>query len=190
LPSASPTTGTVNIYETPVGGQKKLLRTISLGSGWTTVFASGPLTTSTTFTASTGGDSEFSATTTPPKTVDVYASVSAALSGYYGSKSTDGETYRLYHHTAKLEDAATVAPDKSRECVKLEIQHGTATGWKAYTLTGCTDLNRSSKATPSVALSKYTVGGKYRVRVDYVRSSKDTANLSTQGAWLYFIVEK
>jgi hypothetical protein len=148
----------------PVGGRKKLLRTVPLGSGWTTTFASAPLTSSTEFTASTAGDSDYSATTTAPKSVDVYASVSAVLSGYYGSKSTDGETYRIYHHTAKLKDAVTVAPDKSRECVKLEIQHGTATGWR--------------------------VGGKYRVQVDYVRSGKDTANLSTQGAWLYFIVEK
>jgi hypothetical protein len=30
----------------------------------------------------------------------------------------------------------------------------------------------------------------YRVRADYVRSSKDTSNLSTASGWLSFIVEK
>jgi hypothetical protein len=180
----------INVYETPAGGQRKLFKTITTGSGWTTAYSISQFTTSTSFTASIAGDSEYAGVTTPAVTVNVDASVGASLSGYYTSKATDGETYRVYHHTTTLKDSATVAPNKHGECVKLEIQHGTSTGWKAYALTGCTDLNSSSKATLSVSLSKYSIGGKYRVRVDYIRSSKDTANLSTDAGWQYVIVEK
>jgi hypothetical protein len=185
-----PNTDTVNIYETPVGGRKKLLKTVALGSGETLTFTTGQLTTSTAFTASADGDSVYSATTTPARTVDVYASVQASISGYYGSKSISGVTYRVYHHTAKLKDAVTVAPNKHGECVKLEMQRGTSSDWKAYYLSGCTDLNGSSKATISLTLSKYSIGGKYRIRADFHPSSGDKGNLSTDGAWLYFIVEK
>jgi hypothetical protein len=180
----------INVYETPAGVQRKLFTTITTGSDWTTTYSISQFTTNTSFTASIAGDSEYAGVTTPSVTVNVDASVGASLSGYYTSKATDGETYRVYHHTTTLKDSATVAPNKRGECVKLEIQHGTSTGWKAYALTGCTDLNSSSKATLSVSLSKYSIGGKYRVRVDYIRSSKDTANLSTDAGWQYVIVEK
>jgi hypothetical protein len=180
----------IYIYETPAGGQRKLFAKDTNVSGWTTSYNLSQFTTSTSFTASIAGDSEYAGVTTAPVTVNVYASVGESLSGYYTSKVTDGETYRVYHHTTTLKDDATVAPNKRGECVKLEIQHGTATGWKASALTGCTSLNSSSKATLAVSLSKYSIGGKYRVRVDYIRSSKDTANLSTDAGWQYIIVEK
>lgn len=180
----------INVYETPAGGQRKLLTTITTGSDWTSIYTISKLTTSTSFTASIAGDSEYAGVTTPPVTVNVDASVGASLSGYYTSKVTDGETYRVYHHTSTLKDGASVAPDKHGECVKLEIQHGTSTGWKAYALTGCTDLNSSSKATLSVSLSKYSIGGKYRVRVDYIRSRNDTKNLDADSGWSYFSVAK
>jgi hypothetical protein len=180
----------INLYETPVGGTRKLYKTFTGGSGWVTAYITGQLTTSASFTASVASDSEYAGVTTPPVTVNVDASVATSLSGYYTSKASGGHTYRVYHHTTTLKDAATVAPNKHGECTKLEIQHGTSTGWKAYALTGCTDLNSSSKATLSLSLSKYSIGGQYRVRVDYIRSSKDTANLSTDAGWQYVLVEK
>lgn len=180
----------IYVYETPAGGQRKLFATITNGSGWATTYSIGQFTTSTSFTASIAGDSEYAGVTTPPVTVNVDASVGASLSGYYTSKVTDGETYRFYHHTTALKDNATVAPNKHGECVKLEIQHGTSTGWKPYALTGCTDLNSSSKATLSVSLAKYSIGGKYRVRVDYLRSGSDTKNLDADSGWSYLSVVK
>jgi hypothetical protein len=180
---------TVYIYETPAGGQKKVLTTITLGSGVATSITTGPLTTSTSFTASVDGDSEYSATTTPAKTVSVDAQVQEAISGYYGSE-TLSELYRLYHHTGTLRVNTTVAPNKAGECVKFEFQHNNGTAWVPLTTTGCATLSSTSKFAITRAMSAYSVGGKYRIRVDYIPSSKDTANLAADSGWLYFIDEK
>ena len=48
----------------------------------------------------------------------------------------------------------------------------------------------AATSSPTLTLTAYPQNTKYRVRVDYVRSSKDTTNLSTDGGWMYFIVVK
>ena len=180
----------VRVYETPAGGKATLIKTVSLGSGSGYTFPTGQLATRTTFTASVSGDSQYGAVTTPAKTVNVYASVWAALGNYYRSATAGGDTYRFFHRTTSLKDSTAVTPSKHGECVKLEYQRGTSSGWKAWTSTRCYYLNSYSRATITAGLGGETVGSKYRVRVDYVRSSTDTANLSAQSGWQYFIVER
>lgn len=182
---------TVNVYETPAGGTRKLLKTLSIGSGNGAAFTTGDLPVGTSFSAAiANSDTYYGAVTTPAKTVNVYASVWAGLGNYYSSKSSGGDNYRLFHRTTSLKDSTSVTPNKHGECVKLEYQRDTSSGWKAWTTTRCSYLNSSSKATITAGLGGETVGSKYRVRVDYVRSSTDTANLSAQSGWQYFIVEK
>lgn len=180
----------VDIYETPAGGQQKLLTTLTIGSGGTTTFTSPQLTTTTSFTASVSGDSDFSAATTPAKKVSVAASVQESISGYYGSTNIGGYTYRDYHRTANFRDVATVAPAKPGECVKFEFQHWNGNAWVSAGATGCGDLNSSSSFTYNRSISGYQVGGHYRARVDFVPGSSDTANLAADSGWILFIVQK
>ena len=119
------------------------------------------------------------------KAVSVEAKVTAAIGGYYASKPG----YRLYHHTARVDLSAAVAPAKKGECVQFQVQEYVAKTWRAVTTTGCVTLNSKSQATGSLAVSKYALGVPYRVRADYIRG-KDTTNLDADSGFLSFLVEK
>lgn len=180
---------TVDIYETPAGGKQTLIKTVSLSSAYGYEFPTGQLTTRTSFTATVSGDSAYAAAKTAPVTVGVDASVQEAISGYYGT-ATYTNLYRLYHHTGTLRVNTTVFPGKPGECVKFEFQRNNGKAWVPLTTTGCATLNSSSKFVIYRPMSEYSVGGKYRIRVDYIPSSKDTANLAADSGWLYYMDEK
>ena len=179
----------VSIYETPAGGAKKLITSGTVNSKGQYAVAT-TLGQSASYTAAFTGDAQYAAATTGAKTVNVDAKVSEAISGYYTSQISGTIEYRLYRYTGKVKDSATVAPNKHGECVKFEVQRYSDGAWKAYTTTGCADLNSSSAAATTLTLTKYPTASKYRVRADYDRSSTDTKNLSTDSGWQYFIVEK
>ena len=86
--------------------------------------------------------------------------------------------------------AITVAPDKSGQCVALQAQEYVDNAWRAASVGDCGALNKSSKASGYLTLTRGVLGRYYRFRTDYLRSSKDTSNLSTASDWLSFIVEK
>jgi hypothetical protein len=75
-------------------------------------------------------------------TVNVEAKVTAAIGGCYGSKPG----YRLYHHTARVDLSAAVAPAKPGECVQFQVQKYVAKTWRAVATTGCATLNSKSQA--------------------------------------------
>lgn len=182
------TNRTVSIYAQPAGGSRKLLET-------GTVNASGNLAVSyvalhsTTFSAVFTGDTVF-APKTVTRAVGVRAKVSMGLSGYYASTKVGSITYRLYHRSGRVTVAITVAPSKSGQCVKLEVQEYYKSAWHANAITSCGILNSSSKVTRYMAVNSANLGYHYRVRADYVRSSKDTSNLSADSGWQYYMVEK
>ncbi len=166
------------------------------GSTTRTVITSGPVnasgniggtahfTQSTTIYAVYSGDTD-NAAVTAARTVNVYAKVTAAIGGYYGTKSG----YRLYHHTARLDLSAAVAPVKKGECVQFQVQEYVKKAWRAVMTTGCATLNSKSQAGGSLSVSKYALGIPYRVRAVYARG-KDTTNLGAASGFLSFMVEK
>ena len=182
--AGKPSSSTVTVYAQRAGSTTK------------TVIASGPVnasgniggtahfTQSTTVYAVYSGDTD-NAAVTVTKTVNVYAKVTAAIGGYYGTKPG----YRLYHHTARLNLSAAVAPNKRGECVQFQVQRYVNKAWRAVTTTGCATLNSKSQAGGSLPVSKYALGAPYRVRAVYVRG-KDTTNLGAASGFLYFLVEK
>jgi len=178
----------VSIYAEPVGGKTKTL----LGT-WP-VNSSGNLTISykathsTTFTAAFTGDTWYAAKSVSV-TDNVHASVAAKITGYYGSKKAGPTVYRLYHHTAHLNVAASVAPGKAGECVKVEVQEFYKGAWHASSLSGCHALSKSSGYAGYLTLTRDARNYPYRVRIDYV-TGKDTSNLGTDSSWLYFVAEK
>jgi YVTN family beta-propeller protein len=177
----------VSIYAEPVGGKTRtLLGTRQVNSSGN-VTIDYKATHSTTFTAAFTGDAWYLAKSVT-STDAVHASVAAKITGYYGSKKVGSTTRRLYHHTAHLKVAATVAPNKAGECVKVEVQEFRKGAWRASSLSGCHALSKSSAYAVSLALTHDARNYPYRVRVDYVRG-KDTSNLSTDSSWLYFLVE-
>lgn len=186
---ASDTQRTVSIYGTPVGGKQKLLASSPLSANGTLAVTL-PLTTTTTFTASVAGDSKYAAATSAAKTVKAYASVQESISGYYGSTKISGYTYRDYHRTAIFRDVVNVAPGKPGECVKFEFQYWNGKAWVSAGTTGCGYLSKSSSFTYNRSISGYRIGGHYRIRVDFVPSSSDTANLAADSGWILFIVQK
>jgi hypothetical protein len=176
---------TVSIYATPADGAKKLLKTGKVSASGNLAVGVA-LTRATTFSAVFPGDARY-APRTVTLAVGVQAKVTAALGGYFTSTRIAGTVYRVYHHTATLKDSVTVTPNKRGQCVELQVQKYSADAWHTSATTDCAALNSASKATLSVKLS---ANARYRVRAYYVHSSKDTTNVSTYGAWLYYQVVK
>jgi hypothetical protein len=168
---------------------------------------------SKTWWVTAGSNGTFSATDTPPDTgayfyiasyagtasvtpawaranvtATVAVRVTAKLGGYYASKRIGTVTYRVYHHTAKLTAAITVAPNKAGECVKLQVEEYTKGTWHSST-TGCGKLNSRSQATRLLVLTHANLGPHYRVRFDYLPGT-DPTNTGADSAWQYFIVAK
>jgi hypothetical protein len=139
-----------------------------------------------TVTAVFSGDSHYA-----PATVTVHikvgAKVSAALSGYYKIAKVGGLEYHVYHHTATLKDLVTIAPDKPGECVRLQVQQASGSVWRADATSSCAALNKWSQ---TMITRKLGPTGWFRVRADFTPSAKDTANVSTDGGWLYYEVTK
>ncbi|MGR6972695.1 hypothetical protein ACU639_24415 [Streptomyces cynarae] len=175
------------IFAQPYGGKKTLIKTGTVDSHGN-LAASYKITRKTTFTAAFAGDYRY-APATASRTTSSYAQVSESLSGYYGSTHYGGILYRLYHRTAKATLNATVAPNKAGQCVQFQTQRYYGGIWHTQSTSSCRTL--SSKSTANAALSLPMTGNsKFRVRVEYVHSSKDTGNLSTWGAWQYFTVRQ
>lgn len=182
------TNRTVSIYAQRFGSTAR----VRLKSG--RVNSGGNLTVSyvaphsTTFSAVFSGDARYA-----PKTVThavyVRAKVSESLSGYYGSRRIGRTTYWLFHRNHLLHAHGTVAPNKRGQCVEFEVQEFFQGAWNANVTTGCIHLNSSSKASAVFGLTQADIGFPYRIRADYIRSRKDTSNLSNDSAWQYVMVE-
>jgi hypothetical protein len=128
-----------------------------------------------------------------PRTVThviyVRAKVAESLAGYYRSRIIGGITYRLFHRRAVLRATAAVSPNKNGQCVKFEVQEHYRGAWHANVITKCGSLNSASKISVGFGLTHAGIGYHYRIRADYVRSSKDITNLSNDSAWKYLMVE-
>ena len=70
-------------------------------------------THSAIYTAEFAADSRYSATRAQA-TVGVYADVTMSNGGYYATQKIDGISYRVYHHTGRLDTTVAVAPGRGR----------------------------------------------------------------------------
>jgi len=179
----------VSLYATPLGAGRKLVATgnVNAKGKWYPTYA---ITRTTTFTAVFAGDAH-NDPNSASRTLDAYAQVADRITGYYKtSRSGSGITYDIFHGSGTLTLYATVTPNSRGECLEPETeQYDAVTGWDAGTKYGCDKLSGTSHDTAPFSLSQ-AVGDRYRIRADYFRSANDTANLSTEGPWLYFIVDK
>lgn len=179
--------GTVVLNAFPAAGKKTAVATGKVTGN--KFYATYTVTSTTNFVASFNGDDKDAGTSASHK-VAVGAHVADGLTGYYKTITISGVTYRVYHGSATLGLKATVTPNKHGECVQPESeQYDTGSGWDADTKYGCDQLDSTSHDTSLFTVSQ-AVGYRYRIRADYIRSSKDTANLSANGAWLYLEVVK
>jgi hypothetical protein len=178
-----PPVSTLTVYAQSAGGAKTKVASFMASGNWN-VPGTEHFDRSTTIYAVYSGNAA-NAAVTVTKTVDVEAKVTAAIGGYYGTKSG----YRLYHHTARVDLSAAVAPVKKGECVQFQVQEYVNKTWRAVATTGCATLNSKSQASGYLAVSKYALGIPYRVRADYIRG-KDTTNLDADSGFLSFMVEK
>jgi hypothetical protein len=174
---------TLTVYAQQAGGAKTKVGSFT-GSENSNVSGTAHFDRTTTIYAVYSGNAA-NAAVTLTKTVNVEAKVTAAIGGYYASKPG----YRLYHHTARVDLSASVAPAKKGECVQFQVQDYVGKAWRAVATTGCATLNSKSQATGYLTVSKYALGVPYRVRADYIRG-KDTSNLDADSGFLYFMVEK
>jgi len=175
-----------SVYRTIAGQPRQLVYSCPCDPSGSFTTTGSSWTTNTTYTAVFTGDARYEPATVN-LAIKVGVKVSAALSGYYQSIWISVTQYRVYHHTATLKDAVAITPDKAGECVKLQIQNYADNAWRAYTMTGCGTVSKSGKVTVS---SKLGPTGRFRVQADFRASAKDTANVSTNGGWLYYEVTK
>ncbi|SOE28444.1 hypothetical protein SAMN05442782_5276 [Streptomyces sp. OK228] len=176
---------TLAVYAQPYGGKKALITTGTVDSHGN-LAATYKLTRKTTFTAAFAGDYRYAPATTS-STASAYAKVSESLSGYYESTHYGSLLYRVYHHTAQAKLNATVTPDKDGQCVRFQTQRYYGGSWHTQSTSSCHTLSTTSTGYATLSLTK-AVNSKFRMRAEYVHSSKDTGNLSTWGAWQYFTV--
>jgi hypothetical protein len=181
-PQSTPAS-TLTVYAQPAGGARTKIASRTSSGNWE-VTGTLDLDRTTTLSAVYSGNAA-NAAATVTKTVDVYAKVTAAISGYYGSASGS----RLYHRSARVDLSVAVAPAKVGECVQFQVQDYVKKVWQAVATTGCATLNSKSEISTYLVASKYALGVPYRVRADYVRSM-DTANLDADSGFLYFTPEK
>jgi hypothetical protein len=135
------------------------------------------------------GDARYAAKTVT-RDVGVRASTTMNMGGYYSSRKVGGTTYRLYHRSSYLYVTATTGPDKSGQCVKIEVQEYYGGAWHANETTGCSALNGSSQLSGYLTVTNGDLGYRYRVRADYIRSATDVSNQSSDSGWQYVLVEK
>ncbi|MFF7949309.1 Ig-like domain-containing protein [Streptomyces griseorubiginosus] len=178
---------TLALYAQPYGGRKALIKTGTVDSHGNLV-TTYKLTRKTTFTAAFAGDYRY-APATAATTASAYAKVSESLSGSYGSTHYGGLLYRVYHHTATAKLNVTVTPNKAGQCVKFQIQRYYGDTWHTQSTSSCHTLSTTSTGYATLSLT-HTLNSKFRMRAEYVHSTKDTGNLSTWGAWQYFTVRK
>ncbi|MEU9924296.1 hypothetical protein AB0H51_23900 [Streptomyces griseoluteus] len=176
---------TVSLWATPAGGAKTLVRTGTVDSKGN-LRATYKLTRSTTFTASYAGDHRY-APATATRAVSGQVKVAQTLSGYYTSTTYSGTTYRVYHRTTRPTVTTTVSPDKSGQCVKFQVQRYYSGAWHTLNTSACFTLGSKSAVSSQLSLSN-AVSQRFRVRSEYLRSSKDTTNVSTWGGWQYLTV--
>lgn len=180
---------TVSIYAQWDGStSKRLLKTATVNSaGNLTITYTAPH--STTFSVVFSGDTRYAAKTVT-RDVGVRASATMIMGGYYASKKAGGTTYRLYHRSSYLYVTPAIAPNKSGQCVKIEVQEYYGGAWHANETTGCSALNGSSRLYGYLTVTNGDLGYEYRVRADYIRSATDVSNLSSDSGWQYILVEK
>jgi hypothetical protein len=176
---------TISVYAQPSGGAKKLVTTATVNAqgGLTFVYQ---LFRTTAFSAVFGGDAH-NAPVTATLDLGAFADVWMSNSGYYTSTTVSGTVYRVYHHTGEVSSTVVVTPGKPGECVKLEVQWLSASGWLRDELFPCETLSSASKLSADLTLLG-AAGFWYRMRADYVPSSKDNTNVATDGSWFYFKV--
>ncbi len=147
------------------------------------------ITKNTTFLASFAGNAK-NAATTASRAVTSTAKVADAVTGFYKTTSISGQGYYVYHGNSTLTLKATVTPNKSGECLEPETeQFDAGVGWDADTKYGCDALDSQSHDSAPFKLSQ-AIGSRYRIRADFIKGAKDTANLGANGPWLYFEVTK
>ncbi len=182
------TNRTVSIYAQPAGSKSKtLLKTgkVDAGGNLTVNYKAAH---SAKISAVFSGDSQYKPASVT-SAISVRVGVSETLSNYYGSRHIGGVTYRLFHRHALMHVHVTVRPSKSGQCLKFELQEHYRGAWHGAT-TRCIHLDGSSKISIRFNLTSADLGYDYRIRADYVRSSKDITNLSNDSAWKYFIVKR
>ena len=178
----------VSVYATPAGGKRKLVITGKVNAKGK-LYPAYRITKTTKFTVVFPGDKDH-ASTTASRTVTAAAQVKAAITGSSKTVKISGVSYRVYPANGTLTLRATVTPAKPGECVEPETeQYDKGRGWDADTKYGCDKLDAKSSDTAPFSLGQ-AAGDRYRVRVDYVRGAKDTANTSAHSDWLYFEVMK
>jgi len=180
--------GTVSLYATPAGRTRTLVEKGKVNAAGK-LYPVYPLTTTTTFTAVFAGSAD-NAPATASRTVTPAARVTDAITGYYTTVTISGISYRVFHASGTLTLHSTVTPNKHGECLEPETeQYDAGSGWDADTTYGCDYLDSQSHDAAPFTLGQ-AAGDQYRVRSDYMRSAKDTTNLSSSGPWLYFEVVK
>jgi hypothetical protein len=182
------TSRTVAIYAKPFGGNARFLVASGTVGSAGNLTASYPAKHSTTFSAVFAGDTAYSPRTVTA-TVAVSAKVTLTISGYYGTRQVGSVPFRLYHHTARLNIATLVAPNKHGQCVKLEVQEHAHGAWQPGTTSSCITLGGASSVAGYLTLTGADLGYGYRIRIDYIRGT-DASNLSADSTWQYFMVER
>jgi hypothetical protein len=178
----------VKVYAEPVGQPITLIASgnVNAQGKYSPTYS---ITRTTDFYAVFAGN-DANAAAKASRKVTSTAKVTDAVTGSFSATTISGVSYQLFHGSSMLTLKATVAPNKSGECVEPETQqYDAGVGWDADTKYGCDTLDSQSHDTAPFKLSQ-AVGSRYRIRANFKPSAKDAANLAADGPWVYFEVAK
>jgi hypothetical protein len=138
-----------------------------------------------TYSVTYAGDARV-ATATVSHGVRVRAEVLESISGYNGTSGS----YHLYTGSETLTAHMSVAPNKSGQCGRMEVDQYYQGAWVQIGLSPCFKLSSASTLAVGVKLSGLAnnQGIKFRIRADYVASSTEKLNLGNDSGWQYFMV--
>lgn len=177
----------VSLYASPYGERRQFVASgdVNALGEWHPSYL---ITRETTFTVFFGGDS-LDAANNAHIVLQAHARVTDSITGYFKQARAGGITYAVFHANGTLTLHSTVYPAKHGECLEPETEQLNGSAWGTDTKYGCDRLDAASQDTAPFSVNR-AVGDRYRIRGDYFRGSKDLANLSQQGPWLYFEVVK
>lgn len=172
------TSGTMALYETPLGGSQMLLVTVPVNASGNASFVVEP-TGKTTYTAEFQESATHASSSSPGRTISVRSKATATLSGFYRRSGK----YRLYRPGRDVNVRGTVVPNHYGQSLKFVAQRYRDGKWRKAA-TGSFPIQYDGSA---YAVLSNATRGKYRQRVVF---AGDADHLGSKSRWVYLKVTR
>jgi hypothetical protein len=171
------TSGTMALYETPLGGSQMLMATVPVNALGNASFVVEP-TGKTTYTAEFQESATHASSSSPGRTISVRSKATATLSGFYRRSGK----YRLYRPGRDVNVRGAVVPNHYGHSLKFVAERYRDGKWRKAA-TGTFPIQYDGSAYAVFNATR----GKYRQRVVF---AGDADHLGSKSRWVYLKVTR